>query len=926
MKTYLVKYTGSDIWIPVEADSSYAVASQLLLDQKSGTIKGVPKQEVTQPFDWTTSHPNPDVNIQDNKKEPNMVKTTTQGGAMIKEYLIETTTIEDTVISRVITNDPNYWLTKVGVVTIHEIDRGNYKFAMLEDRFASESFCVTITAFKNPFTNEYQKVDSSLITKPKDIIFGYADFDAETTIRIKGYNSKDYVNMAKYGFVIGNSDKMVKRLVELVKSVSGYAIHKGDSKKLRIKVLSYQEIRKALPHLVDDLAAEKTMDGISIGAVETVRYVYRNSGHGHIVRQINDNKITNHTVRITTNVNGVAGLIKGNLITGQRQKINARFRDLGIIGKNETYDIFTSVDNFKKEFGTDGTWEMITLEPHHGPGIVKTNDQMLAQYQGIPGVFEFGEMLDTFQVVLDKAFDDMVEGKDIEMLNNIMPERATTEAEKISHINDGQFTSKTNKMAAMLNDLDLGIGVSQTMMFMRANGLKKMFLDEYDNTGSLRKVGTCWKAPSKSKKSFVFMPWAYRAYIMTKEVVYLAGYDVDLTNDEGMYHEETQTFMIPGNQAAEILGKLGGADLDDEVGVHIRTMITKDDQIRLVAFIVRTPNDWSEFHIMDVDGFGPVFLGKDDGIHLPTIYEKDFDKFNNTARNGKLPSKVRGSDRPQHPVWNWELTRYNYNTSLYKGAGVGGQVKTKMLWYSTYDSPFNTLPCANEDMIDALQQCKGDKNDLSTLVKWSDSTLATLVTEKKIDAYWWYSRNMNAACIRLKQSKAINSWLGNLSPEQSPIVRDFMIPREMMVRETHNKMISWLNVNIKEIPELNITIHSQNEDRFRKLVTELKNQFTVPANIKNDKAAISEHYDNVAIAIADRFASYKERLNDDVKFHKFILSMTRMSYIRKSESVKLKHDDRNNFDRWLFTSPKNSDHMVLEYFYEAMLWFRNRDK
>jgi hypothetical protein len=309
---------------------------------------------------------------------------------MIKEYLIETTTINDTVISRVITNDPDYWLTKIGVVIIHEINRGNYKFAMLEDRFSHESFCVTITAFKNPFTNEYQKVDSSLISKPKDIIFGYADFDAETTIRIKGYNSKDYVNMAKYGFVIGNSDKMVKRLVELVKSVSGYAVHKGDSKKLRIKVLSYQEIRKALPHLVDDLAAEKTMDGISIGAVETVRYVYRNSGHGHIVRQINDNKITNHTVRIVTNVNGVAGLIKGNLITGQRDKINARFRKLGIIGKGETYDIFTSVDNFKKEFGTDGTWEMITLEPHHGPGIVKTNDQMLAQYQGIPGVFEFG--------------------------------------------------------------------------------------------------------------------------------------------------------------------------------------------------------------------------------------------------------------------------------------------------------------------------------------------------------------------------------------------------------------------------------------------------------------------------------------------------------------------------------------------------------
>lgn len=126
--------------------------------------------------------------------------------------------------------------------------------------------------------------------------------------------------------------------------------------------------------------------------------------------------------------------------------------------------------------------------------------------------------------------------------------------------------------------------------------------------------------------------------------------------------------------------------------------------------------------------------------------------------------------------------------------------------------------------------------------------------------------------------------------------------------------------------------------KFRTLVTELNKMFLMPNSMMYDeygnrvrpsKQARAKHFEDAAQAVADRFASYKQRLNDDVKFHKFVLSLVRMSWIMKSEAIAKSYDTKNprhNYDRWLYTAPSKADTIITDYFFEAMIWFRETYK
>lgn len=854
----------------------------------------------------------------------------------IQEYFVKYSSLvpcpEDgthkAVYGRVITNDPEY-LKDCKVIEV--IDRGSYQYKLLEQMFGDKSFCVNITPHATP-TAAYehggmpgrQVVASTNPVKHPDIVFGWSDFDSEIMFRLRGVQTKSYLSMRQFGLVVGNSDKMVKRLVELIKPVRGAIVNDGE-KRLRIKIVTHAEIAKAFPHLTDE-ALKVVADGINFTAVEVVKlaYILNNKmskrSKKKLLNDIDKGKITNHTIRILTNVGEVAGLIKGNTLTNKRAAINARMRELGIIGEGEVYDVFVCEDNFKTELGTDGSFEILTVEPHHGPGMVKTNDQMLAQYSDVRGIFDYKELLRAFQAVMDKAYNDLVEGRDLTMFENMGYDRAVTESDKLTALLADKNASDINRMVGALNDLGLPLGVSQTLMFARANAIKKMFLSNLPE-------GQNWAAPSGLKRSFLFMPWAYRAYIMSKEAVYMAGYDVDLTNMEGEYHEPTQTFMIPGNLCAEIMGKLGGGDFDDEVGIHVRKMIMKDGSVRLVAFLVRTPNDWAEYYIIDISEFGPVFLAEDDDIDMPVIYEEDFDKFKLVSAAGQLPSKVNGSGRPAKAVWDWDLTVYNTVASEHKAAGVGGQVKTKMIWYSVNNRPFKTLPCANEDMIDALQQCKGDIQDLTTLDSWSNAAMAHMLDKRTssgdIDAYWYHSRNLDGTAIMLDKKGLLSKSAvrSQMDPKKSPIVTDLMVPRERMVRETFKKMLDYLNKNVMVIDELRGIVPKSEETRFRKTVTDLEKMF----QDKPDGVKIGDHYREVAAKILPKMLEYKAKVGDDA-FNLYLLKIVYMSWFRHHEHVVIrKFNQIKNFDRWLYTAVKDSDLIMTDLFYDAMIWWRNKN-
>jgi len=838
-------------------------------------------------------------------------KTPKEGTSMIKEYLINYLLDGAPCVGRIITNDPQYWLKKDHAVVLEEVDRGGYHYALLDHIFGSTSFAVNIQSYINPLDPDraFQVVHTKKAKAPVDSIFGWADFDSETIIRVKDHGNKGWSNMSEFGLVVKNSEKMTKRLTEVVRAARGYMINKTGDKFLRILVLSHKDILKAFPHLENEFNAEKTADGISIMAVEKAKDVYKNnknmsrSAKAKMLKQMDEMEITNHTIRVLTKINGTSGEIKGNVLTGKRANINARLVDLGLSDGSVSYDIITSVDNFKKELGTDGTWEIITLEPHHGPGMVKTNDQTLAQFWGIKGIFEHNELLEAFQTVLDDMKNRIFMGEDIEWTKMLRNERATTEIEKFNQLKSS-YNTGLNKMYATLNDLELPLGVSQTLMYMRATSIKKMFLSD------TRNGRPNWTAPAREKKSFVYMPWAYRAYVMTKEMVYLAGYDIDMTDETCGYHEETQTFTMPGKLWAEVCGKLGGADLDDEVMVHVRKFIDLDGSARLVAMLIRTPNDWAEYAIVDIDDFGPVFVDK---VDLPTINAKDLVKFNKTSSCGTLPSKVNGSNRPKPEVWDWASAKYNARVSLQNNGGVGNQVKTKMLQYAINDAPFATLPCANEDMIDAIQQCKGDVEDLKTLADWSTSQVASLLRGQAMDAYWWYSRNMYSTARALK----VKNFTNHIPADKSPIVKDFMVPREEMINLAFEEIFEFLKKSIVEIEEIKDVFESKKQEmHFRKLVTEIGRTFWIPNG--SNKETRTKILDMAATDIMARTMAFEEK-NGEEATNMHILRMARASYLLKVDRKGANHD------KWLYTVTPNSDTLMTDFLFRAMVWYRKKN-
>ena len=904
MKMYQVTDHSTGEIFDIEAESASIAGQAFLMEGRSVTIKPINDNQEVIAMDTTK------VNKTTNPKE---------GTNMIKEYLVQL----NYVYTRIITNDPMYAFGDGQSVVIEETKPGGYHWFMLEHMFGKQSFAVNITSFVNPYGDTQSGVLDRGSNKPEDIIFGWADFDAEYMIRVKGHKSTMYSDMSEYGLAVGNSAKMTKRLTEIIRAARGGMVNiKGKHKMARILVLSHYDILDFFAHLGTEDVAGKAFDGISLITDDYAKKVYRANKHlpgkakYHTLKGMEDRKVTNHTLRVVTCINGQPGMVKGNALSVPMDALLARLRERGIISSTQVVDIVTSVDNFKTELGTDGSWEIITLEPHHGPGMVKTNDQTLAQFWNIEGIFDPKALLTEFKSVLDNAYNNLVEGKDIQWMQNIVAERITNETDKFASITGGKVTSNMNKMIASLHELGLDIGVSQTLMFMRAQGIKKMFLS--DN----KKDGFNWQASAREKKSFVFMPYAYRAYVMTKEVLWLAGYDIDLEDKESFYHEETQTFCVPGVTWAKIQGKLGGADLDDEIMVHERRYVRPDGTVNpLVAFLVRTPNDWAEFALLSLAQPGPAFLTDGD---MPTIHAKDLAKFKQVSVAGELPSKTIGSDRPGSPVWDWDCTRYNHAASSLKSGGVGGQVKTKMLQYGINNAPFTNLPCANEDMIDALQQCKGTAADLQALAEWSVEATMQVLQSQPMDSYWWYSRKMYGTTIALK--KLGLTWYHKpVSAEKSPIVQDMMIPREEMVRETHQEMINFLNRNIMEIPELeNIFKDKKQEMHYRKLINDLSKLFIVPkqydkhGNLESvTKHEVTNHMQQVAVSLLERMENYETRGGvEQTNLH--ILRMVRASYLVKQGYPGA------NYDRWLYTAANDSDVIMTDYFVRALNWFRTK--
>jgi hypothetical protein len=372
-------------------------------------------------------------------------------------------------------------------------------------------------------------------------------------------------------------------------------------------------------------------------------------------------------------------------------------------------------------------------------------------------------------------------------------------------------------------------------MFLSVNGLRKQMLGD-------NRQGSVWT--DKTKHWFP-VPWAYAAHIYTYEVLNLFGFNIQDGN-HGFFHKATHSFVVPGEFFEKNLANHGGPDLDDTVKVHVRKFVMADGSVRKMAFLLRNPNDFGEWSMIDIHADGPVFheYGEIPTVHMDELelMVPQYSTLSPYLNIGSLPciaNKAQLSD--EFSLEDEERVR---RAAISFPAGVGGTVIPKMIWYATRDDVMRNHVAANEDIIDALQQGQASSDDVTLIQQWIDQTFITMGNGcgYTMDAFWYATRLPKAI-------KDLEVWVSGDENDSSWIT--LHNKREQTVRFALLEMMNWLNSQVvmpdvldqiswteeelRKAPDLHLKIKQQ-QRASTSWVSEFSNKLH-QADIKNGEEA-----------------------------------------------------------------------------------------
>lgn len=671
-------------------------------------------------------------------------------------------------------------------------------------------------------------------------------------LRIKG--AKGWLSSFKeIGLIIRNSKKMSKRLTELVRLTSMWLFDADGNLKVEV---------------IDHKHPECYVDGISaISKALAIRCVKSNV---EATRRWRARQIWRIRTGVTANVSfrmlTPDGLIKGNALVLPRRMMNGM-------------DVRTFTPNIKPEIRTNG-WQWVTIEPTYGAIPVKSDDLTHSIYRRVNGLYDDETLIKSLEGMLESFFNDLKDGKRSEWLTRLV------DAENVSHEDaEDRFSSDRGLVGiiqqriAELHRLGVPLTASQTLMFLSVNGLRQMLIGKAS-------VGNVWM--DKTRHWFP-VPWAYAAHIMTKEVLETFGFKLP-KGDFGFYHEATHSFVVPGDHFQRHLADHGGPDLDDTFKVHIRNI-----QGKLMAFLLRNPNDFGEWSMIPVKDAGPVFHKYADEPPMVDYEElinavPQFSQIKDQLVIGELPGARTLNINEEFSLEDEKRVRSA--TQAFPG-GTGGTVLPKMIHAALVGTHIPVQFASNEAIIDALQQGSATTEDVVIIQRQATATFRRLPEE--IDAFWYHTRLFESLIKEhgfLEGDKADSPWVA------------LHQRRETIARASIQMMVEWLNSNIIK-PQVLADISWS--------MQEIAN---APAELARVKALRN--------ASADWVLDFVNRLEEsDTKFGEDATNRKILRLANQAFTAKAMYP-RANHDQWLYSFSAKSDKQPIDWFIRALEAQTNR--
>ena len=745
-------------------------------------------------------------------------------------------------------------ITDVGLLNgdklIEELEGGPYKPAFLSHffpgKFRVEVRKIHPTYFsrrntKLKFASEYPRVD-----RISGEVITFSQAEDQYRLRIKGDTQGWLGAFNGIGLIIGNSRKMSKRLIEIVRLACAWTFRPAD-RPLAIEVIPYE-------------GRETDVDGISaISQSFFFECIDSNTEASREWRRsqkasVRKGKTTVVSLRVLTPM----GLIKGNALILPDWMM-------------QNQDIRTFAPNIKSELKTSG-WYWATIDPSYGAIPVKSDDLSHAIYRNVKGLYDDETLMGALRAMLNEFFRDLKSGKRSEWMEKL--------AEGSSDIiHDEEAFDKYAKNRGTVGRIQLSVArlasvgvpltASQTLMFLSVNGLKNQLLGD-------NRDGTVWA--DKSRHWFP-VPWAYAAHIMTQEALRVFGFHIPET-DKGFYHPDTHCFVVPGEFFANNYENHGGYDLDDTVKVHIRKVIMPDGAAKTKAILLRNPNDFGEWSMIEVDDHGPAYhVSKE----MPTVTLSDlkskvpqWTELKSQLSIGSLPCVT--NPEKIGDVFSPEDEGRVRTASLMMPGGVGSSVIVKMIQYALTGRPMGNLCASNEDIIDALQQGLASPQDIDIIQNWVDRSWSQMASAGTLDYFWYHTRvpkPVRQEHMLEPGEPGDSSWLA-LHKE-----------REQRVRGALDVMTAWINTNITMPEVLSGIKWSEHElSTMMEEMQKLRDEAKGVIRAHGPTAWVEMFVPRLKDADANRGEEYTDR------------KIVRLAY---ASLLQKQANPRGNHDQWLYT-------------------------
>jgi hypothetical protein len=413
------------------------------------------------------------------------------------------------------------------------------------------------------------------------------------------------------------------------------------------------------------------------------------------------------------------------------------------------------------------------------------------------GVIDPWLMLSTTQNALNELVDNYKNGSDSDWRKEVA---MNIDNEDDMNPNKNSMIKRIDQLADKLNEIGLGIESSQLLMYLKARGVAMMFgiltpegkMVPEGDAATQRGVGT--RMP---------VPFAYRAHIMTREVLEIFGYKFNNKGMQGFYHDKTHCFVVPGEFFVENYPNHGGPDLDDSINVMIRDFVNAEGKRSYKALLMRNPNDFGEWSAIPVAPSEVEHCYHTYG-NVPTVIEAELrakvEQLSNMLKNNRINysfEELPGASTLEiGDVYSIEdEVRMRKSASAMPG-GTGATVLPKMLTYAITGKVITDQLVSNEQIIDAVQQGLGTPGDMKLISESGDEFYREIKrwmvsTGGRIDQYWIKSKR-----VPMRVGIEFKYWGKNFSfvadKENSPIL-EMMQVREAIVRAAYKELLEWAN-------------------------------------------------------------------------------------------------------------------------------------